>query len=256
MRSLFGWLGIIAFAGLLGTGTASAGQISCPNDPSACGVIISANDEVVAAGQFVIDEDGSVRLADVVAYQDPRGFGASIDTLGGNVDPELVFGLGATNTSNAPVNFSFIFSLPIGSVSPPLSTEAVLGTSLTASSGAAATIAPTLGVGKIVDSQDIRLSPFQSVDKGVDIGDAFAAAAGTTATRIETAFGSILSGGPFNLMVVTIAFALSDADPGTAGAGVGFSGRVTQIETPTPSAGLMLGLGLLALARARSLSTR
>ena len=91
--------------------------------------------------------------------------------------------------------FAFAFSLPLGGLSAPVNTKAQLGTSLTAFSGAGGSVFATSGVGKIVDSQHIALSPFASVDKGVDIGAGLSVVGQTTATNIENAAGSINAGG-------------------------------------------------------------
>jgi hypothetical protein len=164
-----------------------------------------------------------------------------------------VFGVGATNNTNAVAVFAFVFNLPLGGFPTPIVADSALGTTLTAPSDANATVFPTLGVGKIVDSQDLRFDPFVSVDKGVDIGDRLTDPAGGVSTlRNELEFGSINSGGPFDLMTVVVAFGLTD-DSLTAGSGVGFSGRVTQI--PEPGTIVLLGAGLFGLAWLRRQQT-
>ncbi len=246
-------LGVAAALLLLGAASPTwAGSIEC--DPEVCNWSISVDFEEVAGGTFEIDEDGDVTLeGDATAEGD--GYTVGIDSFSGNVDPEIVFGLGATNTSNNPLTYSFSFSLPIGGLEVPITTFAELGTTLTPPSGGtgSATVFPILGVEKIVDSQDISFNPFESIDKGVDIGDAFTATGGTD-VRVETESGVILTGGPYDLMTVVVAFGLTDEDPGDPGAGVGFSGKVIQ-ELPEPATTVLLGaafLGYLATVRRRS----
>jgi hypothetical protein len=246
------WVGAAAL--VLGTflaGQATAGTLNCP-DASSCGVVVQINGATVATETFVIAADGSVSLAAPVSYTDGV-VGVYVDSVGGNVDPELSFAVSATNNSGGPVAYSFAFSLPLGGLATPLATSSQLGTTLTAASGGtlSAQLAPTSGVGFIVDSQDIRFgSP--SVDKGVDIGDAFSAAPGTTQVRVEgPKVGSITSGGPFDLMAVTVSFALTDPAGNNGGTAVGLSGNVRQVPVPEPAAFAALGMALVALALQR-----
>jgi hypothetical protein len=261
----FGFLLCAAAAlALAAPGSAQAGSLEC-NTPQDCGWMLQVNGEMQANGTFVIDEAGNVSLPDgPVQVTDPQGewtatvgenpFDPDFPGFGGNVDPELVFGLGATNNSNAVAVFAFAFNLPLGGFGPPtIKAEAALGTTLTAPSDANATVFPVLGVGKIVDSQDFDAA-FNSFDKGVDIGDRLTDPAGGVSTlRNEFVTSNILSGqGPFELMTVTVAFGLTD-DSLTAGSGVGFSGRVTQI--PEPGTIVLLGAGLFGLAWLRRQQT-
>jgi hypothetical protein len=257
---------------LAASSPAWAGSIACDPTPDPetgvpqCGWLISAQDDQgnvlgETSGTFLIEDDqgqnqdgqnGSQNgMGNVSLVGDPflsgPGFSASIDDFVGDVDPEIVFGLGATNNTNAVAVFAFVFNLPLGGFGPPtIMAEAALGTTLTAPADANATVFPTLGVGKIVDSQDFDAA-FNGFDKGVDIGDRLTDPAGGLSTlRNEFVTSSILSGqGPFELMTVTVAFGLTDDSP-TAGSGVGFSGRVTQI--PEPGTIALLGAGLFGLA--------
>jgi hypothetical protein len=169
------------------------------------------------------------------------GYTFYLDGVSGNIDPVLGFGLGATNTSGAIKNFAFAFSLPLGGLPAPLATYAEIGTTLTAFSSAGGSVFPTSGTGKIVDSQDIVVNPFASVDKGVDVGTGLSNGSQGTILSFESASGSITSGGPYDLMSVIVAFGLTDQT------GVGFSGLVQQTPVPVPAAVWLFGSGLLGL---------
>jgi len=200
---------------------------------------ISVDGVSVMTGMYTADADGNISFGGTTISGD--GYTVSLDSMSGNIDPVLGFGLGATNTSGGIKTFAFAFSLPLGGLSAPLNTTASLGTTLTAFTSAGGSVFATSGTGKIVDSQDIALSPFASVDKGVDIGAGLSTSTMGTVVTSENAAGSISSGGPFDLMSVVVAFGLTD------NTGVGFSGYVEQTVVPVPAAIWLFGSGLLGL---------
>ena len=234
---------LLSLAGLtlamISSGSAWGGLVSGCTDTT-CTWEIQVDGQSVMNGSYVTDADGNISLANPVTVSG-SGYTVSLTDMSGNIDPVLGFGLGATNSSATPKTFAFAFSLPLGGLPVPINTKSQLGTTLTAFTSAGGSVFPTLGGGKIVDSQDIALSPFASVDKGVDIGDAFSVVGQNTVVRTENAAGSITTGGPFDLMSVTVAFGL------TAQTGVGFSGFVEQTPVPVPAAVWLFGSGLLGL---------
>jgi hypothetical protein len=240
------WVGaLVALLVSWTAGTASAGQIACDN-PSTCGWSISVNGNEMMSGSYDIDAQGNLSLGAPVGMTNAN-FSISINSIGGNVDPEIAFGLGATNTSGAPITFAFAFSLPLGGLTGLIDTYAELGYSLTsATTGGPLTLFPTSGTGFIVDSQDIRYTGFSSVDKGVDVGGVHVSPDGTTTVGLETASSQILlSGAGYDTMSVIVAFGLD------SNGGVGLSGLVRQTPIPEPGTALLLGLGLVTLASRR-----
>jgi hypothetical protein len=209
-------------------------------------VSITVDGQVVASGSFLVDDEtGDISLGDPIGVDTgPGGYSASITTLSGNTDPFIIFGVGATNNTGGLLTFGFAFSMPI-SLAEPITADASVSYSLTDGAGDGATLFPTSGTGKVVDSQDIRLSPFLSTDKGVDVGDActvMGAGAHNCGpyTAGPTVFG--VPGGPtYDLMSVIVAFGLTAHDA------AGVSGRVSQ-EVPEPGTLLLLGAGLLGLS--------
>jgi hypothetical protein len=199
-------------------------------------------------GMYTADSEGNITLNEPVSGgSEILGYTFSLDSMNGNIDPVLGFGLGATNTSGGLKTFAFAFSLPIGGLTGSIDTVAQLGTTLTAFTGNGGSVYPTSGVGKIVDSQDIRISPFSSVDKGVDIGAGLSTNSQGTVQSIENATGSINLIGGYDIMSVIVAFGLTDQT------GVGFSGFVEQNEAfppsgiPIPAAVWLFGSGLVGL---------
>lgn len=247
-------LAVAGFGLLLGSaaaGPASAGTIPTTCDPASCGWAINVSGfGTVASGGLAIDDEGNITPLGTPSWSGLGGdITASVGSLSGNVDPEVVFGVSATNATNGAVSYSFSFFLPLVAFPTPISTYAELGTTLTSPTGGVASVFVTSGVGKIVDSQDIRFSPSENVDKGVDVGVGKTGLLGTTALFFESASGSILVGGPFDFMSVIVSFGLIDPAGTAAAASVGMTGKVVQTAlVPEPSTVLLLGAGLAALA--------
>lgn len=250
----FAWV-VVAFAlSIMGARSASAGAIiGCSQG---CSVQILVNGSVEGTGEFIVDENtGEIYFPSYLGVTSPEidpetqlpTWSAYVASVGGNQDPFLTFGVGASNNSPNPVTFGFAFSLPIN-FPEPISASASVSYSLTDGAGDGATLFPTSGTGFVVDSQDIRLTPFLTQDKGVDVGDVCAVTVvggGATTCGPYNAgpvnWGSV--GGPtYNLMSVNVGFGLTSRDA------AGVSGSVRQDPIPEPGTVGLLGLGIAGLA--------
>jgi len=210
--------------------------------PETCTWEISVDGNSMMSGMYMADPDtGDIILADPVVVSG-SGFTVSLEEMNGNIDPILGFSLSASNTSGVAKTFSFAFSLPMGGLPVPISTYAEMGTTLTALTDNGGSVFATLGGGNIVDSQDIVINPYLSVDKGVDIGAGLSTNSKGTVLNFENASGFISSGGPYDLMSVTVAFGLTDQTS------VGMTGFVEQTAVPVPAAVWLFASGLIGLA--------
>ncbi len=244
------WLAVLALAlASFATRPATAGTIvGCNND---CIAQIFVDGALAAEGSFTVDPiTGDISLASQIGVYGPD-YSAWITTISGNQDPLLIFGLGATNNSAVPLTYSFAFSLPI-SLPEPIRAYAEVSYSLTDGLDNGVTLFPTSGTGFVVDSQDIRISPFLSSDKRVDVGPV-CALAGSGTCGLYTAgpinWGSV--GGPtYNVMSVLVGFGLTPSDA------AGLSGRVRQDPIPEPGTLGLLGAALAGLAISRRFARR
>jgi hypothetical protein len=222
------------------SGSAIAGPL-CSDCQATYQLFVNGNS--VSGGGLRVDDNGNVVLAEPVGFQG-EGFSIGLDSLSGNVDPFVIFGIGATNNTDAPLGFAFAFTIPIN-IGGVIKADASVTYSVTDGRGDGATLFPISGTGKVVDSQDLNSATGLSTDKGVDIGDACSVGPPAGAYlcgpfNASSIFGSV--GGPtYDLMSVIVAFGLSPHDA------AGLSGLVSQTPVPEPGTLLLLGSGLAGL---------
>jgi hypothetical protein len=254
------WVMVVFALSLMGARSASAGTIVGCSDPSLCTVAITVNGAVAGEGTFLVDSNtGDIYFPSYLGVSSPEidpvtqlpVWSAYVANVGGNQDPFLTFGVGASNNGAVPVTFGFAFSLPISFPDPMIQARASVSYSLTDGAGDGATLFPTSGTGFVVDSQDIRITPFLSYDKRVDVGPACVVTVpgGGAATCGPYNAGpvnwSVPAGGPFNIMSVAVGFGLTPRDS------AGLSGVVRQDPIPEPGTVGLLGLGVAGLALLR-----
>lgn len=246
------WLVALALAvGSLSARSATAGTIVGCDTNCIAQIFVGSDPLPAAEGSFVVDPTtGAITLPYPIGVYGPD-YSAWITAVSGNQDPLLIFGLGATNNTASPLTFSFAFSLPI-SLPEPIRAYSEVSYSLTDGRGDGVTLFPTSGTGFVVDSQDIRISPFLSQDKRVDVGPACSlpgsgtcgASPGLPYTAGPVMWGS--AGGPtYNLMSVNIGVGLTPSDS------FGLSGLVRQDPIPEPSTIGLLGVALAGLGIVR-----
>lgn len=233
--------------------TATLGDVAraCTGDAEACGAVFRIDGNEVGRVGFAVDPKTGAFTVESQTFE-TQGATWTLNSASGNIDPFVLFSFGATNTSLTSKTYSAAFSLPI-SLTGPVDASARVSYSLSAGSNPAAsgaTLFPTSGTGKVVDSQDIRISPFDNKDKGVDVGDPFSVLEGATGNSpVFTAANLLsLSGAPYDLMSVIVSFGL------TGDSAAGLSGEVVQTPIPEPGTwALMLAglVGLVAVARRR-----
>lgn len=215
-----------------------------------CGAAMCSSDykvtidgKQVGTGTFLYDaETGDIALGDGVTSWSSGSSTVSINSLDGNADPILIFGVGAS-TGTLGSTFGFTFNLPIA-LSGPINASSKVSYSLTAGSAAGAQISPVVG-SNIVSAYEVDTSigGLGSLNKGVDVGDTFFFVPGPDVQNspVYTASNTFTGNLAYDLMTVKIDFALS---PNSA---AGVSGFVEQLAVPVPAAVWLFGSGLLGL---------
>lgn len=179
-----------------------------------------------------------------------NGDKAFLNSMSGNADPVLGFGLGAS-TGSASSSFSFLFNLPVA-VGGLIRTDGITSYSLTSFSAGTASVSGLSG-NKIVQAWNVdNDSVLTTLNQGVDVGDTYShtapsSALYTTSSTTYSASNSIIGDLNYELLQVEVAFNLS------AFSSVGISGAVTQTPVPVPAAGWLMisGLSFLTYSRRR-----
>lgn len=252
--------GIVGIATVLAPSAARATGVQCGGAATCSSPFtLYVNDLDVGGGQLLYDaEKGTISL-DTMNFRGnavPNGTGGlywnagdthvTVTGLSGNADPNLIFGIGATTTTNA-ATFSFSFSLPV-SLSGPIHATSGIQYTLTGG-GPVARMTPVSLDGNALHAYEVDTdgsgAPLPSVlDKGVGAGAMFQLASspgGPTASPSYSASNTFTGNTAYDLMSVVISFAL------TAQTGVGMSGFVRQDVVPLPAALPLLLSGLAGL---------
>jgi hypothetical protein len=166
-----------------------------------------------------------------------------VNSLSGNADPILLFGVGATTGANSS-SFGFTFNLPV-QIAGQISANSSVSYSLTAGTAAGAQITPIFTNVVSAFELDTDIGGLGSLNKGVDVGNTFGfVPAGvlpeTQNSPVYTASNTFTGSLAYDLMVVKVDFGL------TANSAVGISGGVQQV-IPVPAAVWLFGSGLIGL---------
>jgi|GEM_PF-3172663 len=248
---------------LLQLGSVRAGVVAqCGQPFCSAGFSVSMNGKPMGGGELIYDaKTGAISLntqnitgkgratqGGGIMWITPNGNQIMLNSLGGNADPLLSFGLGAT-TKSSGATFAFAFDLPIA-LSGPINTASSVSYSLTSNTSAGAQISG-IGGNKVVQSWDVDTSVggLPDLNKGVDVGDTYFHTGGpaTSNSPVYKANSSIIGQLAYDQMAVQVAFKLS---PNSS---VGISGYVSQTPVPIPAAAWLLisGLGMVAACRRR-----
>jgi hypothetical protein len=206
---------------------------------------------IVMSGSYQTDADGNIFLPQPVSMSDEFGNTVSINSMNGDIDPIIGFGVGASTSTGS--TFGFTFNLPIA-LQGPINADSSVSYSLSSLTDAGAQVAPVVG-SNIVSAFEVDTSVggLTSLNKGVDVGDKFFFFGGpeTNNSPVYTASNTFTGNLAYDLMTVKVDFSLS------ADSTVGMSGFVQQTVVPVPAAVWLFGsglLGLVAVARRRKAS--
>ena len=238
--------------GLLLFLTMSAGRISVAGTipdctPETCNWMITVDGTSVMSGMYTADDEGNIILSAPVTVDLGDGSTVSLNSMSGNIDPILGFGVGAT-TGSTGSTFGFTFNLPIA-LSGPINANSSVSYSLSSLSAAGAQVAPVTGSNIVTAFEtDTSVGGLPSLNKGVDVGGTFFFTGGpaTQNSPIYTATNTFTGNLAYDLMTVNVDFSLS------ANSTVGLSGFVQQVPVPIPAAVWLFGsglFGLIAIAR-------
>ena len=227
---------------LISSSSAWAGSVSgCTAETCTWDMLIDG--QSVMSGSYQTDADGKIFLPNPVSKTDVDGNRVSIDTMNGDIDPILGFGVGAS-TGSTGSTFGFIFNRPIA-LQGLINADSSVSYSLSSLSSAGAQVAPVVG-SNIVSAFEVDTSVggLPSLNKGVDVGNTFFFLGGpaTQNSPVYTASNTFTGNLAYDLMTVKVDFSLS------ADSTVGMSGFVQQAAVvPVPAAVWLFGSGLLGL---------
>lgn len=243
-------------AGLVSTTLVQAGTIvQCGAALCTSGFELTFNGNVGGTGQLVYDSvtgdialntaadslTGNASVANGnITWTMGDGSKIMVNSLSGNADPILGFGLGASTAGSAST-FGFTFNLPIA-LSGQINANSSVSYSLSSLSSAGAQITAN---GNIVTASEVDTSigGLGFLNKGVDVGNTFGFSGGpqTQTSSVFTASNTFTGDLAYDLMEVKVDFALS------ADSSVGISGFVQQTVVPVPAAVWLFGSGLIGL---------
>ncbi|MEJ0099890.1 MAG: PEP-CTERM sorting domain-containing protein [Pseudomonadota bacterium] len=171
----------------------------------------------------------------------------TLDSASFDLDPVLSFGITATNNSNAPAPFSFVFSAPMDpGLTGPIRSHADMGITLTDHSGDGATLQARAGSPLLYP---FDLAGFDEIPKNVDLGSAYllnvlTGASTRTMVDLLSNDGSLVCTTACTTMAAELRFILSGGQDK-----VSFTGVVTQdvSEVPLPGALGLFGAGFASL---------
>lgn len=227
----------------------STGTKSTPQCDNNCRWSISVDGTEVGWGAYEADPVSGDLSGSSGRFDLGDGAYVQIDNMLGNIDPILGFAASA-GTGAIGKTFSFSFSMPIA-LSGALVANSSVNYSLTSLTAAGAQITPLFG--KVVTAQEVDSTPLglAPLNKGVDAGNTFGFLGGpqTQGSPVYTANSTLTGNLAYDLMSVTVAFALS------AQSQVGLSGFVQQDiaggggvgTVPLPAAVWLLAGGLTGL---------